>query len=217
MASTQVLPEERSPQGSTPRHPVAPGPLIATALGIAVVLGAIGYLLLSGISVSLWTSTSSSTATQNTVASSEPPLKPAPADTRLTRESIDLLLDAFDQAIRQKDADGVLRLLAPDAAITIHMTQGAHQQIATLTREDYRKTLEMEFAFPSANDFTRQHTTITLAPDERSAKVSFKSTETLRHEEREIVVEGEATLVVSVRNDRPVITSLEQVVPGDST
>ena len=40
----------------------------------------------------------------------------------------------------------------------------------------------MEFAFPSANDFARVNTTVTLASDERSAKVSFKSTETLRHE-----------------------------------
>jgi hypothetical protein len=217
MASTQGLPEEHSPQESTPRPRVAPGLLITGVLGIAVVLAAISYPLLSGVNLSSRSSTSSSTAPQNAVESSEPPLKPAPAGTRLTRDSIDLLLDAFDQAFRQKDADGVLRLLAPDAAITIHMTQGAQQQVATLTREDYRKTLEMEFAFPSANDFTRQNTTITLAPDERSAKVSFKSTETLRHAEREIVVEGEATLVLSIREDRPMITSLEQVVPGDST
>jgi hypothetical protein len=74
----------------------------------------------------------------------------------------------------------------------------------------------MEFAFPSANDFARTNTTVSLAPDERSAKVSFKSTETLRQANREFKVEGEETLIVRVRAEKPAIVSLDKVVPGDS-
>ena len=138
-------------------------------------------------------------------------------DVRLTREGIDLLLDMLDQAVRRKDVDGVLRHITHDATITIHMKQGPQQQMASLTREEYRKTLAMSFAFPSANDFTRTNTSVTLASDERSAKVSFKSTETLRQANREFKTEGEETLVFNIRDGKPMITALEQTFPGDST
>ena len=74
----------------------------------------------------------------------------------------------------------------------------------------------MEFAFPSANDFTRVNTTISLAPDERSARVSYKSAQTLLQSNREFKVEGEETLVVRMLGNKPTIVSLEKVVPGDS-
>ncbi|ALA56664.1 hypothetical protein [Nitrospira moscoviensis] len=150
------------------------------------------------------------------LASDRPPAQ-KDADRRLTRESIEFLLDTLDQARRRKDADGLLRHLAPEAVITVHIKQGAQQQLVTLTREEYRTALNMGFAFPSANDYTRVSTHIALAPDERSAKVSLKSTETLRHRHRELKIEGEETWIIRMRGDKPLIVSLEQVVPGDST
>jgi hypothetical protein len=135
----------------------------------------------------------------------------------LTEESIEALLADMDQAVRRKDVEAVLRLIAPDAVIVIRMKQGPHHQTALLTREDYRKALAAEFAFPSANDFSRSHTTVSPAPDERSAKISFKTTETLRQAEREFAVEGEQTLIVAMRGDKPMIVSLERDVPGDPT
>jgi hypothetical protein len=74
----------------------------------------------------------------------------------------------------------------------------------------------MEFAFPSANDYTRVNTTVSLAPDERSAKVSYKTTQTLLQSNREFKIEGEETFVVHMLGKRPMIVSLEKVVPGDS-
>ena len=138
-------------------------------------------------------------------------------DVRLTREGIDLLLDALDEAVRRKDVEGILRHISHDATITIHLKQGPQQQMAMLTREDYRKTFAMSFAFPSANDYTRTNTSVSLASDEQSAKVSFKSTETLRQANREFKTEGEETLVLNIRDGKPMITSLEQTFPGDST
>jgi hypothetical protein len=138
-------------------------------------------------------------------------------DVRLTREGIDLLLNALDEAVRRKDVDGVMRHMAHDATITIHLKHGPQQQMALLTRDEYRKTLAMSFAFPSANDFSRTNTSVSLASDERSAKVSFKSTETLRQANREFKTEGEETLVLTIRDGKPMITSLEQTFPGDST
>jgi len=143
--------------------------------------------------------------------------QPAKPEIRLTRESIDVMLDSLDQAIRRKDVDEVLRHIASNATITIHMKQGSQLQFVTLTRDEYRTTLQMAFAFPSANDYARVSTTVSVAPDGRSAKVSFKSTQTLRQARHDITVEGEETLIFKVLDERPAIVSLEQVMPGDST
>jgi hypothetical protein len=136
---------------------------------------------------------------------------------RLTREGIDRLLGTLDEAVRRKDVEGVLRYISYDATITIHLKQGPQQQTALLTRDDYRKTLAMAFAFPSDHDFTRTNTSVSLAADERSAKVSFKSIETLRPANHEFKAEGEETLVLTIRDGKPMITAVEQTFPGDST
>lgn len=193
-----------------------PGRALAAALTVAVM--AAGYVLIDRQILLLPATLFSGQADrQARPPSPDPASDPAKTETRLTREAIDLLLNSLDVARRQKDADGILRHIAPDAMITIHMKQGAQQQIATLTRDEYRHTLHMSFAFPSANDFTRVSTRVTLAPDERSAKIAIKSTETLHQERRDIIIEGEETLLFTIRNNRPTIVSLEQVVPGDST
>ncbi len=191
---------------------------VAMSFGAVIAVAVIVYVLwpkLQSLTPQPFSSPSS-TAGIGT-ASSDPLPQPPKPDVPLTRASIDLLLDGLDRAAKSKDVDGVLRHLALDAAILIHMKQGAQQQTATLTREDYRKALAAEFAFPSANDFARVNTAVILAPDERSAKISFKSTETLRQANREFKVEGEQTLIVKMRGDKPMIVSLEKFVPGDST
>lgn len=190
---------------------------LTIGLGLVVIIIGVGYLVFfksPGLSTQGF-SFSSSTAQSNPSAPN-PSRKPSEAEPLLTRASIELLLNNIEHATRQKDVDGILRHIASDVMITIHMRQGTHQQSAMLTREEYRKTLAMEFTFPSANDFTRVNTTISLAPDERSAKVSYKSTQTLLQSNREFKVEGEEAFVVRMLGNRPMIVSLEKVVPGDS-
>jgi lipopolysaccharide export LptBFGC system permease protein LptF len=188
--------------------------VMVLAAGVTV---GIGYVIFNGQASPTRFLASRTSVTQTSEIPTDSQAKLATPDVRLTRESIDGLLMALDEAIRRKDVDSVVRHMTPDASITIHMKQGAHQQMALLTREEYRKTLAMAFAFPSANDFTRTTTSISLAADERSAKVSFKSTETLLQANREFKTEGEETLVVTIREGKPMITSLEQTFPGDST
>jgi hypothetical protein len=217
MASTEGLPGENSTEAGRPRPTAGSARILVAGLCIAMVVAAGGYAFLSGFDPLMRAFTSRPAATENVVEPSDRPSAPSKPEIQLTRESVDLLLETLDQAMRQKAVDGVLRHIARDATITIHMKQGTQQQSTSLTREEYGKTLAMEFAFPSANDFTRVGTMVSLASDGRSAKVSFKSTETLRQDQREFTIEGEATLVVKIRDDKPAITSLEQVVPGDST
>lgn len=190
---------------------------LTIGLGLVIAIVVIGYLFLfkpQGLSTQ--TFSFSSSESQPGSSSPIPSPKPSEPEPLVTRDTIDLLLNNLDQATRQKDVDGILRHIAHDATVTIHMRQGTHQQSALLTREEYRKTLAMEFAFPSANDFTRVNTTISLAPDERSARVSYKSAQTLLQSNREFKVEGEETLVVRMLGNKPTIVSLEKVVPGDS-
>lgn len=188
--------------------------VVILVVGVTVGIGYLGFKGQGSPARFLATGTS---VTQPTVVSTDSQAKPDTPDVRLTREGIDALLTVLDEATRRKDVDSVVRHITPDATITIHMKQGAHQQLAQLTREEYRKTLAMAFAFPSANDFTRTSTSVSLAADERSAKISFKSTETLLQANREFKTEGEDTLVVTVRDGKPMIISLEQTFPGDST
>lgn len=191
--------------------------VIALVLGTAAIIGYAGYGVVKNQSLVFTFLAPHLPTSQPGVVLPHPQSKLIQADVRLTRQGIDLLLDALDEAVRRKDVNGILRHITHDATITIHLKQGPQQQMALLTREEYRKTLAMSFAFPSANDFTRTNTSVSLALDERSAKVSFKSTETLLQANREFKTEGEETLVFNIRDGKPMITSLEQTFPGDST
>lgn len=215
--TTNTRPDGGAEQEPEPNTPIRRFQIIMAIIGIVVVVASIGYLFGEKLGLPMRAFTSKYSTTQADTELVEHSSIPSDPETHLTRESVDVLLDALDQAMRRKKPDEILRHLAPDAAITIHMRQGTQQQTAPLTREEYGKALAMGFAFPSANDFARTSTTVSLAPDEQSAKVSFKSTETLLQDQREFTIEGETTLVVSIRDDKPLIISLEQVVPGDST
>jgi len=214
MIATKQCPDEKAEKGSPQRFSMAKAIILTLVLGTTLVMG---YAIFKNQSLITKFLAPHLPTSQPGVVLTDSQSKPFQGDVRLTREGIDLLLDALDAAVRRKDVDGFLRHIAHDATITIHLKQGPQQQTAMLTREDYRKTLAMSFAFPSANDFTRTTTSVSLTADERSAKVSFKSTETLRQANREFKTEGEETLVFNIRNGKPMITSLEQTFPGDST
>ncbi|MBX3331034.1 MAG: nuclear transport factor 2 family protein [Nitrospira sp.] len=217
MVVTKRGTDEGTEKGSLQRFSMVKAIIITLVLGATAVIGYAGYAMFKNQSLVTKFLAPHSPTSKPGVVLADPQSKPVQPDVRLTREGIDRLLDALDQAVRRKDVDGVLRHITHDATITIHLKQGPQQQMALLTREEYRKTLAMSFAFPSANDFTRTNTSVSLASDERSAKVSFKSTETLRQANREFKTEGEETLVFGIRDGKPMITSLEQTFPGDST
>ncbi|HSA87928.1 MAG TPA: hypothetical protein VLE46_17260 [Nitrospira sp.] len=208
--------EERPPQPFS----IVKAMVMTLVLGITVVIGYAGYWIYNNrsfVTKFLVPHIPNIPTNQPGVVSTGSQPKPFQPDVRLTRERIELVLDVLDEAVRRKDVEGVLRHITHDATITIHLKQGPQQQVAMLTRDDFRKTLAMRFAFPSANDFTRTNTSVSLALDERTAKVSIKSTETLRQANREFKTEGEEALVFAIRDGKPMITSLEQTFPGDST
>ena len=211
MTATSRSSSQDSAKPSTGRS--LKGPVLVATLTLGL-LAVGGYVIFNGQGIP---TTFLSPHTQRTASLTEHQSNSRAMDMRLTREGIDRLLGALDEAVRRKDVEGVLRHISYDATITIHLKQGPQQQTALLTRDDYRKTLAMAFAFPSDHDFTRTNTSVSLAADERSAKVSFKSIETLRPANHEFKAEGEETLVFTIRDGKPMITSVEQTFPGDST
>ena len=217
MVATKRDSDERTGKRSPQRFSMVKAIIMTLVLAITAIIGYAGYAIFNNQSLVTKFLAPHSPTSKPGVVLTDSQSKPFQPNARLTREEIDHLLDALDEAVRRKDVDGVLRHITHDATITIHLKQGPQQQMALLTREDYRKTLAMSFAFPSANDFTRTNTSVSLASDERSAKVFFKSTETLRQANREFKTEGEETLVFNIRDGKPMITSLEQTFPGDST
>lgn len=217
MVATKRDSDERTGKRSPQRFSMVKAIIMTLVLAITAIIGYAGYAIFKNQSLVTKFLIPHSPTSKPGVVLTDSQSKSFQPNARLTREGIDHLLDALDEAVRRKDVDGVLRHITHDATITIHLKQGPQQQMALLTREDYRKTLAMSFAFPSANDFTRTNTSVSLASDERSAKVFFKSTETLRQANREFKTEGEETLVFNIRDGKPMITSLEQTFPGDST
>ena len=226
MAEAQRISKKEPKPGSEQWNSAGKARTSTIAIGLAAVVVvtiviAVGYLFwprFQGPLTQLFSSPSPSSSKARTGPISPDPSPQLPKEeVPLTAASIDLLLDDLEQAVKRKDVNGVLRHIAPDAVILIRMKQGPHQQTAMVTREEYRKALVSEFAFPSANDYARVNTTVSLASDERSAKISFKTTETLLQANREIKVEGDEALIVTMRGDTPVIVSLEKGVPGDST
>ncbi len=211
MTTTSRSSSQDSAKPSTGRS--LKGPVLVATLTLGL-LAVGGYVIFNGQGIP---TTFLSSHTQRTASLTEHQSNSRAMDMRLTREEIDRLLGALDDAVRRKDVEGVLRHISYDATITIHLKQGPQHQTALLTRDDYRKTLAMAFAFPSDNDFARTNTLVSLAADERSAKVSFKSTETLRPANHEFKAEGEETLVFTIRDGKLMITSVEQTFPGDST
>ena len=148
MAATKKVPAENTSPASKQRSSTGYTHTVAIGIGLAVVVATIGYVLLRGYGLSTPLFTSDSTTAQTNTVLSGPSSEPSKPEIHLTRESVDLLFDTLDQATRRKNVDGVLQHFAPDATITIHMKQGAQQQIATLTREEYRKTLAHGICFP---------------------------------------------------------------------
>ena len=211
MTATSRSSSQDSGKPSTDRSFKGTALIITLALGLLAIGG---YVIFNGLGLP---TTFLAPHSQRTASLTEHQSNSRPGDVRLTREGIDRLLGVLDEAVRRKDVEGVLRHISYDATITIHLKQGPQQQTALLTRDDYRKTLAMAFAFPSDHDFTRTNTSVSLAADERSAKVSFKSIETLRPANHEFKAEGDETLVFTIRDGKPMITAVEQTFPGDST
>ena len=73
---------------------------------------------------------------------------PSTANGRVTKEGVEVVLSLIDQAVQKKDANAILRHIAPHASFTMHMQRGDNRQSTSMNRDDYHNTLKTGFAFP---------------------------------------------------------------------
>ena len=158
------------------------------------------------------TTTQSPTSPRQSQAASQSP--PSTANGPVTKEGVEVVLSLIDYAVQKKDADAILRHIAPNATFTIHMQRGANRQSTSMNRDDYRKALQTGFAFPGAYEYRRVGTIVEAAPDGRSAKAIFRSIETLRQGGQEARIEGEEVATFRAQGLEPVIVAIEQTVLG---
>lgn len=140
--------------------------------------------------------------------------RPSTANESVTKEGVEVVLSLIDHAVQKKDADAILRHIAPNATFTIHMQGGTNRPSTSMNRDDYRKTLQMGFAFPGAYEYRRVGTVVEAAPDGQSAKATFRSVETLRQGGREARIESVEVATFRAQGQEPVIVAIEQTVLG---
>ncbi len=89
----------------------------------------------------------------------------------LTEFRVEEILREVDQAVRDRNVEGVMAPLAADAVITIMLKTPDGTQTQTISARDYRVTLEE--TFNTAQDYVHERvdTRIELAQDRMSAKV----------------------------------------------
>jgi ketosteroid isomerase-like protein len=188
----------------------------------ALALGVLGYLsfgtqLFSNNQVPVESSarpstTPPSTSPRQSQIVSHPPL--STANGSVTKEGVEVVLSLIDHAVQKKDADAILRHIAPNATFTIHMQRGTNRPSTSMNRDDYRKTLQMGFAFPGTYEYRRVETVVEAAPDGQSAKATFRSVETLRQGGQEARIESVEVATFRAQGQEPVIVAIEQTVLG---
>ena len=112
MIATKQGPDEKAEKGSQQHFSMAKAIILTLVLGTTLV---IGYAIFKNQSLITKFLAPHLPTSQPGVVLTDSQSKPFQGDVRLTREGIDLLLDALDAAVRRKDVDGVLRHIAHGA------------------------------------------------------------------------------------------------------
>ncbi len=129
----------------------------------------------------------------------------------LEERRIETLLDAYEQAVNQKNLAGILVHMADDMTFKASLQSSSETTHMTFTRSQYRLRLQQTYAAAEAYIFVREGTTITIAPDGKSAKVTFQMFEYTTFSGREWQIRGTEVMSLELRNGRPVITAVELI------
>lgn len=135
----------------------------------------------------------------------------AGAEERITEAQIKQILKAIDAAVRQKDAEGIIRHFAKDCVIRLDMPGPHGRQHRRVDREEYKASLKQSFSMLTEYKYHRGKTTIDIAPDGKSATVTGKIFETMTVEDRVMDSVTQHTAIFAVRSGELLITSLHSI------
>jgi hypothetical protein len=130
------------------------------------------------------------------------------ATARITEAQIHQILEAIDAAASRKDAEGIVRHFARDCIIRLDMPGPHGRQVLRVDREAYATTLKESFSTVTGYKYRRAETTIHIAPDGRSARVTGRIFEAITVQDRIIEAVTEHAAIFELRSGEVFITSL---------
>lgn len=134
------------------------------------------------------------------------------AQGRITEPQAQALLEALDRAAASQNTDALMAHFSDDCIITLEIPgpDGAHR--FRWSKEEYATQLEEGYEETEAYTVERTDTTIQIAPDGQSARVTATVTEAIRTQTHLIhaVTKDEARL--ELRDGKLVVTRLDGVV-----
>ena len=136
---------------------------------------------------------------------------PTKAQPLLKKEHVETLLEAYGQAVNQKNLEGILVHMAKDMTFKATIQSTSDTATVTFTRSEYRQRLHQTYAAAKAYIFVREETAITIAPDGKSAKVEFQMFEHTTFSREAWQVRGTEVMRIELRGGRPVITRVELI------
>ncbi|HEX6730978.1 MAG TPA: hypothetical protein VF074_13230 [Pyrinomonadaceae bacterium] len=121
------------------------------------------------------------------------------------------MLNAIDRAARKGNVAGIIAPLAKDIKIkmTISTPGSDKQQVLNLSKDQYafltRRALQRRIGY----QYDRKNTRIKIYSDNKTAMVTSDVYETLTVRQGTVRAASSEVAIVSLRNGKPVITSLE--------
>ncbi len=131
----------------------------------------------------------------------------------LTENRITAVLEKLDRAANERDVEGILMHIAPDAVLHVSV-EGPQQtpQRLVLTRDQYGAILQQGFDVADDYGFLRRTNRIQVAPDGQRAEVESRTLENTTTGGRTTQAESVETTTIELRDGRPMITKLNAVV-----
>lgn|SRR5574340_676536 len=136
-------------------------------------------------------------------------------DAPLTEAAVRTTIAAMDEAVRNRDTQGVLSQIADDAVMVVHAMADRGRTTVTLSRSEYGRSLAQLFAAASEYSMRRDKLQIRIAPDGRSAQVSEVQIEKAVINGQAVTTSTESVSEIRLVGGRPLIVRGEALQVGD--
>jgi len=131
----------------------------------------------------------------------------------LTDTNIRQLVDAVQAAVDQRDTNGVMKFVAPQATIDLTIQSAMGSQQLRLTRAEYERYLQKGFAMIDRYNSKISNLKIQIASNRKSATVTYRLTEeaTLKQQPRTLQSLSMATARLEVMQDQILMTAMRSM------
>lgn len=132
----------------------------------------------------------------------------AGAEGLLTHDRIMAMFSAIESAVHKKDADGVVQHFASDSVIRLIMPPAAGGQTLELSVPQYKSMLRDGWAMAEASSYAVQDIKVQISKDQRSARVTDTTVETMKVQGQTISSRTQEEFSVKLIGGEPRVTEL---------